>query len=486
MAVPFSQNIQFCENMEAAEGKGAVLSDAGICRTIHQYSDGPIRGEDMDRLLEIAEDYRRVKNYVYARYGGIGSLEKLYPGYTVQNEMTQSGFRAELAMPSVYFYRAVFDALGDIRGQWGRTRAKIAGLVGRNERLSAEEKHYLRFLLRSTNAMDAILNQKSLQLPSGMQAGYEKLAAKVDTEKMSRYLCRQVRKYHVRTLSADKAEGFHITERAYRYGPEKDGDGRYGIYVAAKEGRKRIFIPLTDTNAYTKQLYIRLNAEEKTVDIAVPIALKVKRHRDYQGELGLSPGIDCMFTTHEGHCYGEKFGELHRELAAYMSRADRTYRREKANNAGRKKYRSRKKKLDAGLETYVNQELNRMIATEKPRTIYIPRLPARSAAGHDGGINYSVHVWKRGMIGERLRQKCLEHSIEIVEVIGRGISTECSRCGAAGKYTGNSFRCGVCGYEADKKTNAAQNALKRGRTGRRVNKTFVPEGKNGQDQSDSS
>ena len=117
------------------------------CRTVHQYNKEPIPGEDMKKLREIAEDYRRVKNYVYARYGGIGSLSKLYPGYTVQNEMTASGLRSELGLPSVYFYRAVFDALGDIKSQWAATKTKLAKLVGQNENFTAQEKHYLRFLL---------------------------------------------------------------------------------------------------------------------------------------------------------------------------------------------------------------------------------------------------------------------------------------------------------------------------------------------------
>ena len=78
----------------------------------------------MRKLVEIAEDYGKVKNYVYARFGGIASLSKLYPGYTVQNEMTGSGLRETLGMPSVYFYLAVFDALGDIKCQWTRTKTK--------------------------------------------------------------------------------------------------------------------------------------------------------------------------------------------------------------------------------------------------------------------------------------------------------------------------------------------------------------------------
>lgn len=84
-----------------------------IYKTIRQYSKKPLLKEDMYKLQDIAKDYGYVKNYVYQRYGGVGSLGKLYPGYTIQNEMTQSGIRTQLGLPSVYFYCAVFEALGD-------------------------------------------------------------------------------------------------------------------------------------------------------------------------------------------------------------------------------------------------------------------------------------------------------------------------------------------------------------------------------------
>lgn len=449
------------------------MSNAVMCRTIHQYSKGVISEEDMEKLQEIAEDYRKVKNYVYARYGGIGSLSKLYPGYTVQNEMTNSGLRTELDMPSVYFYRAVFDALGDIKSQWARTKDRVSKSVGRNENFTEQEKHYLRFLLKSYNAVDAVLNRKEIKLPPEMQSRHDELAGLVDEGRLQRYLCRQIRKYHVRNLSTDKADGFYITERAYRYGREKGEHGRYGIFITAKEKRKRIFIPLTDTNAYTQQIYIRLNAEEHSVQIAVPVAVKVKNHKDFCKDLGVSLGIEYMLTTHEGHRYGEKFGQMHRELVEYMSRADQAYRREGGNNAGRRKYKSHKAKLDAKIDTYVNQEINRLIKQEKPGIIYIPKLPGNSYAGFNKRINYSVNVWKRGLVRERLEQKCQEHSIEIVNVIGKDISKECSICGAMGKYDKEVFRCTDCGYECDKKVNAAKNALRRGQKGRCINKSFA-------------
>ncbi len=439
------------------------------CRTIRQYSKEPISAENMKKLLDIAEDYREVKNYVYARYGGIGSLSKLYPGYTVQNEMTKSGFREEIGLPSVYFYRAVFDALGDIKSQWAGTKTKVSALIGKNENLTAEEKHYLRFLLKSPNAFDAVLNQKTIQLPQEIQNKYEELHIGVEAEKLHRYLSRQVRKYHIRKLHSDRAEGFYITERAYRYGEENTAHGenavakQYGIYIASKESRKRIFIPLTDGNAYNKQLFIKLRPEESGVEIHIPIEIKVRRHKDYTKEIGLSMGMQHMLTTHEGKIYGEQFGALHRELMNYMSAAAATYRREKTNNAGRKKYHAKKARLNAKIESYVNQEINRMMEEEKPGVIYLPKLPKNSAPGFNRQINYSVGIWKKGLIRERLKQKCKEHSVEIVEVFGKGVSSECSACGAVGKYSKDIFYCENCGYETDKKINAEQNVLNRGR-----------------------
>ena len=158
-----------------------------------------------------------------------------------------------------------------------------------------------------------------------------------------------------------------------------------------------------------------------------------------------------------------------------MSAAASSYRREKENNAGRRKYKARKAKMDARLETYVNQEINRMIVEEKPGTIYLPRLPKNSQAGYNKKINYSVGVWKRGFIRERLEQKCLEHSIVLVGVFAKAISTECSNCGQTARYSKDIFLCENCGYEDDKKINAAKNALKRGRLQQHSGEKFFTE-----------
>ena len=425
-----------------------------ICKTVHQYNREPIPDEEMQKLLDIAEDYRKVKNYVYVRFGGIGSLSKLYPGYTVQNEMTASGYRETLGMPAVYFYLAVFDALGDIKSQWTRTKSKLVKLVNKNEGFTEEEKHYLRFCLKVSNVFEAILNQKPVELPAKVNKQYCKLAEQVDKKKLHRYLCRQVRKYHVK-LYTDTADVFAIAERAYRYAD-------HGIYISIKEKRKRVFISLTDHNQYKCQLRIKLYPKEKRIEIKVPVNVSVRHHADYLKQVGAAVGFYTMLTTDEGHRYGEELGEYQSDYSDWIREQNNIYRRNKEDNPGRKKYFAKKRRLEEQLHSYINHELNRFLTEEKPETVYIVKLPKPQAGGYNKKINYAVAQWQRGYIRKRLVQKCKEQSVEFVEVLGKNISNECSVCGALGSKADGMFRCPACGYQAEEKMNTARNVKNRG------------------------
>lgn len=428
-----------------------------IYKIVHQYSQGPISEEDMKKLQDIAADYGKVKNYVYKRFGGIASLSKLYPGYTVQNEMTESGLRGSLGMPSVYFYLAIFDALGDLKAQWTRTKTRILKNVGQNEGFTEEEKQYLCFLLRISNAFEQVLNQKPIELTKELDEQYHLLLEQVDAGKLHRYLCRQVRKYQVK-LHTENVAGFSASGSAYRY-----GDG--GIYISTKERRKRIFVPLTDHNQYKSQLYIKLNPKENSIEIHVPLQRAVRKHEDYTRRIGIAFGIHTMLTTDEGHRYGDEFGTCHIGYADWNRRQAASYRRNKEDNPGRKKYYAMKRRKEEQLRSYINQELNRFLQIEKPQIIYMARMPGIHTKGPDKRINHSVSLWQKGYIQKRLLQKCEEQSVEIVEVPGKGIGRECSCCGTIGRKIDRIFRCPLCGLEEEEKTNAACNVKKRGQMG---------------------
>ncbi len=425
-----------------------------ICKTVRQVNKEPVSKEDMKRLVEIAEDFRSVKNYVYQRYGGIRSLTKIYPGYTVQNEMTAGGLRTQLGMPSVYFYLAVFDALGDIKSQWTRTKSQILKRVNSNEGFTDEDRHYLRFLLKVRNAFAQVLNEEPVKLPEAIQAQYMLLSEEADAGRLDRYLRRQVRKCHA-MLHADHASGFSLAERAYRYGD-------HGIYISMKEKRRRIHIPLTDNNQYRRQLYMKLYPEKCSIEILVPVNVGIRSHEDYSGYVGIALGMHTMLTTDQGHCYGEDFGRHQLEYAEWLRRQSASYHKNRTANPGRKKYSAKKRRFEEQLHSYINHELNRFFQTEKPGAVCIAKLPKPQGRGVDKRINHSVSVWQRGYIRRRLTLKCIEESVEMLEVFGKGISSECSMCGAEGVKKDSMFYCPACGYQASEKINTACNAKKRG------------------------
>lgn len=100
----------------------------------------------------------------------------------------------------------------------------------------------------------------------------------------------------------------------------------------------------------------------------------------------------------------------------------------------------------------------------------LPRNPGMLMKGT--GDTHLLRMWKKGFVTERLRWKCQKNNIKIIEVIGRGISRECSACGQIGYIDGEKFKCPACGFEENKKVNGARNALNRGKTGKQLNKKW--------------
>lgn len=442
--------------------------------TIHQYNSRPVSQDDMSKLMEIAKDYRTVKQYVYRRYGGIKSLGKLYPGYTVQNEMTESGFRACLGMPSVYFYLAMYDALADIKAGWTYVHGKILDRIREHENFTEQEKHYLRFCLKAPGWYASILNSGPRMEESHNQTSSEmpEEFMGLDKRRLDNYLCRQTRRY-LKAPETDKADGFRIGVKAYRYGD-------CGIYISTKEQRKRIFIPLTDRSRFSRQLYIRLVPEENRIIIEAPVELKKKKHPDFQAEVGVAYGYHIMFTSSGGCQYGTKLGEYERKEAervrAAMSLRSVLVNRQKQegiteekarnirdNNLGRYKYMEKRRRYLERIKSYINGELNRFIEEEKPKTVYVSKLPPGIKATRKKQLNHSMTMWRRGYIRKRLLAKCETHSILVEEVMGKGISCYCSSCQKAGVKKEHQFLCPECGLVLDEKVNTARNVLLRGR-----------------------
>ncbi len=456
---------------KGTRAKLLVSDDKKVCKAIHQYSKGKISSENMDVLMEIGHGCMVTKNYIYQRYGGIKSLEKLYPGYVIEAEVREAGFREKIGLPSVYFSAAMDRALGDIRIMWAQVKSGINDAASKNERFSPEDRHYIRFAIKVSGCFGNILNGKPVSVPKEMQPRYNKILMELGEESeqrvrdLNRFVCRQARK-RLRKQHTDNETYFAVKMKGYKYG---ELDGKHGIFLTTKVSRKRMFIPLTDTNVYDRTLDIKLNTQKRSIEIIVPLFVNVKQHEDYTNEIGISLGLWNMITTSTGNVYGSEFGKMQNEISMYVLKE--MSQNGKVKTSDTKKYIAHKAKMDAALKNYVNMEINRMLGNEKTKVVYMAKLPRNPGMSMKGtGDTYFLRMWKKGFVTERIQWKCRENDIRLIEVVGKGIGTDCSVCGQKGYIEDENFKCPVCGFNENKKVNGARNALNRGKTGKQLNK----------------
>lgn len=431
-----------------------------ITKTVWQYSE-PLPEETMEFLKGIALDYSKVKNYIYKRYSGIRSLNRLTPAFDIMTEVRRSGLRTELQLPSAYFAPAVIDAVADIKGMWGMLKKKIGTLITANENLSDEDRMYLRTVMRLNKIYAAVLGNEDYEMPRKTKG------LDIDVKRLNSLLCRLTRK-HLAKLEVSSTDYFCIESNGYTY---RDGS----IYIVSRTPKQRIELPLRDSNICRRQ--IRLCIRQNYAVLALPVEVKIKKHKDYSKTIYIHIGYQDMFTLSNGNVYGQSLGgmtsletqrltdknkERARMRAAYQqSMEDGDSKKAdtlKNNNLGTIKYVRQKDKERARTETFINTEINKMLAAEKPNRIVITRpitinkakLPVKSS-------NRKLARSFNGYIRDRLSYKCRINSIELVEINSKGTGTICSQCGAEGKRQQDGFHCPECGYASAISVNGAKN-----------------------------
>ena len=421
---------------------GAASTENTVTKTVWQYSE-PLPEETMTFLKGIAVDCCKVRNCVYGKYSGIRNLNNLTPVYNILNEMRYCGLREQLNLPVVYYELAITDAVSNMKSNWSNVKNRIGECITANENLSDKDKLYLRTVLKLNSVYAAILNHQEYEMPKNA-AGLD-----IDEKRLNNLLCRLTRRYLTQPGS-DNTDSFRISPNGYSY---KDGAMR----IVCRIPRKRISIPLRDNRMFDRQIQILIRQDD--VALAVPIKAKVRVHQDYTNTVYIYIGSQDMFTLSNGHIYGAALEELIDPETERLAKKNRERRRIytaynqstedgdtqkvqniETNNFGKLKYDRQKVKEREKTKTYINSEINRMIANEKPVKIVITKPVTKNKTKiYAKSANRKMARRFSSYIRERLAYKCKVHSIELVEINSKDTGQKCSVCGETGKRQGKEF-----------------------------------------------
>jgi IS605 OrfB family transposase len=434
-----------------------------VYRAVRQYSK-PLPDDTMEFLRGIALDYAKVKAYVFQRYAGISSIEKLYPGYTIQNEMNATGFRQQLNLPYPYYSQAMFEAIGNIKSGWSNLKNKIVSLVKKNENLTDVERHYIFTILKVNKLYAAVLNRREFECPAKFKD------SDIDFKRLHNLICRLTRKYM--TIHGEgSGDYFKVINTGFRY-----ADG--GLWLGTRISNRRSFIPLTDNAKHTKQLTVKIL--DNKIEVIAPVESKVKARNDYTEKTALYLGYLKMFTSSNGSEYGSLLGEM---LSARSERIYEKNRRRgkyyglyrnairdnkikiaakiKTNNLGTLKFVGKNNREMLGIKSYINSEINRMLQTEKPSEIVIPARTPQFSGNMQKATKQKLARWVVGYIRKRLSDKCTINGIKLTEVNGAYTSLICAVCGKPGKRMNQQLVCKECDVRHDYPHNSARNLLKK-------------------------
>lgn len=264
-----------------------------------------------------------------------------------------------------------------------------------------------------------------------------------------------------RALGASDAEG--IPHRAVRLPPKvggvvrvrectrrlrrllaKPGTRIHHVTVSQVDGRWRLSV-----NVETGPLH---PAEQVDADNAVPVG--IDRGLTTFAVLARATGEEVVRIAHPRPLRGA-LAELRRRSAAVSKK--------KKGSANRRKAKLHLRKLHTRIRN-VRHDFVRRLVSELAKThgqLVLETLNTQGLMRTSRGMARSLADSAWALFATKLRPKVHWHGGELIEAPRNYPSTRrCSRCGEVGPavpLSQRQFRCGSCGFEADRDTNAAVN-----------------------------
>ena len=432
-----------------------------------------------EEILLIGTVQRNIKNYVWSRYSGIGSLLK-QSGWTIRDELIQKDLLSKKITKTLSRV-AVEQSAATIKSNWTTTKKKVKKAIAQNENLTKDDKHYLYLCLKHTPTLYNILNYKKVDYATDCLKDL-----KVDVHRLNNLLRRYIRRY--KTKSYTNKANVILTSNLYKF----DLNNNIFSFTGKKKNSKVTITLIGNIPKLKGTLELVKNQKSNQYYLHVPLdRIIIKKEMTEQSEiLGLDVGITDLITLSNGSIYGANSAELFYTLSDNLVNKNRSrlfsYKRqleerilteqeesEKAileqklknlenNNLGSKKRISKISKYKSRIVSHINCELNKMIKEEDIKEIVREDLTWSSKKKNVSKKQQNrFSTWSKGTLLERLSVKLTENGITETIVNPAYTSQVCCKCNHLGDRKGKEFKCSNCNLSIDADFNASINIKKR-------------------------
>ena len=432
-----------------------------------------------DEILLIGTIQRNIKNYVWSRYSGIGSLLK-QSGWTIRDELVQKNLLSNKITKTLSKV-AVEQSASAIKSNWTTTKKKVKKAIAQNENLTKDDKHYLYLCLKHTPTLYNILNYKKVDYQTDCLK-----ALKVNVHRLNNLLRRYIRRY--KTKSHTNKANVILTSNLYKF---NSNNNTFMFSGKAKHSRLEISL-IGNVPKLKGTLGLVKNQKDNQYYLHVPLdrIISQKDMTEQSEILGLDIGITDLITLSNGSVYGANSAELFYNLSDNLVNKNRSrlfsYKQKlehrisieidpskksilelklknlEENNLGSKKRISKIGKYKSRIASHINHELNKMLKEEDVEEIVREDLTWRSKKKNVSKKQQNrFSTWSKGLLLERLSIKLAEKGIKETIVNPAYTSQVCCKCNHLGNRKGKEFKCSNCNLSIDADFNASNNIKKR-------------------------
>lgn len=432
-----------------------------------------------DEILLIGTIQRNIKNYVWSRYSGIGSLLK-QSGWTIRDELIQEDLLSK-KITKTFSRTAIEKSSSTIKSNWTRTKKSVKKAIAQNENLTEDDKHYLFLCLKHTPTLYNILNYKKIDYTTDYLKDL-----KVDVHRLNNLLRRYIRRY--KTKAHTNKSNVILPSSLYKFNPSNNE-----FTLTGKKRNSKVEITLIGNVPKLKgTLELVKNQKSNQYYLHVPLdrIINKKKMTDESEILGLDVGITDLITLSNGSIYGANSAELFYNLSDNLVNKNRSrlfsykqklekrivieqdqskksileqkLRNLEENNLGSKKRIAKISKYKSRIASHINCELNKMVKEEDIQEIVREDLNWSSKKKNVSRKQRNrFATWSKGVLLERLSVKLAERGIKETIVNPAYTSQVCCKCNYLGNRKGKEFKCSNCNLSIDADFNASINIKKR-------------------------